>query len=117
MIRRSRPRAPFRSSRPPFLCSPEPCSGSEIALPSANLNLRVQFALGINRVLESYLSSRHHNGFWVKGGYVSIDASLIAHSLLNKVIEYTTIRAGMFEPNYGDALYRRREQGSIFCAG
>lgn len=83
-----------------------------INLPTANLNLGVQLGEGINMVLESYMSSRHHNEFWVKGGYAVIDASPISHPLLDGIMERTTIRAGMYEPNYGDALYRRSDNGN-----
>lgn len=82
------------------------------ALPSANLNLNVQLAPGINMVLESYMASRHHNEFWVKGGYATIDRSPIDLPVLNRVFEHTTVRAGMYEPFYGDALYRRADNGN-----
>jgi hypothetical protein len=81
-------------------------------LPSANLNLNVQLAPGINMVLESYMSSRHHNEFWVKGGYATIDRSPINHWALNRLFDYTTIRAGMYEPFYGDAIFRRTDGGN-----
>ena len=84
-------------------------------LPSANLNLGVQLAPGINMVLESYMSSRHHNEFWVKGGYATIDASPIDLPILNRLMERTTVRAGMYEPNYGDALYRRSDNGNTLA--
>jgi hypothetical protein len=83
-----------------------------VNLPSANLNLGVQLAPGINMVLQGYMSSRHHNEFWVKGGYATIDQSPINSPFLNSLMEYTTIRAGMYEPNYGDALYRRSDNGN-----
>ena len=83
-----------------------------VNLPAANLNLGVQLAPGINLALESYMSSRHHNEFWVKGGYATIDASPINHPLLVGVMEHVTIRAGMYEPNYGDAIFRRSDGGN-----
>src|SRR5690606_33068553 len=83
-----------------------------INLPAANLNLGVQLAPGINLALESYMSSRHHNEFWVKGGYATIERSPIDLPVLNKVMEHTTIRAGMYEPNYGDAIFRRSDGGN-----
>lgn len=83
-----------------------------VNLPTANLNLGVQIGEGINMVLESYMSSRHHNEFWVKGGYAVIDASPISHPVLDGIMEHVTIRAGMYEPNYGDALYRRSDNGN-----
>src|SRR5665213_72539 len=36
----------------------------------ANLNLDVQLAPGIHVDLTTYLSTRHHNDTWVKGGYI-----------------------------------------------
>lgn len=80
-------------------------------LPMANLNLQVQLAKGINVVVENYMSSRHHNEFWVKGGYAQLDVSPINVPVLNKIMEHTTMRVGMFAPNYGDALYRRSDGG------
>src|SRR5450432_608377 len=39
----------------------------------ANLNIDVQLDDGIRLNLTMYLSSRHHEETWVKGGYVQID--------------------------------------------
>ena len=39
----------------------------------ANMNIDVQLADGIRLNLETYLSSRHHNETWVKGGYIQFD--------------------------------------------
>jgi hypothetical protein len=58
------------------------------------------------------MSSRHHNEFWVKGGYATIDRSPIALPFLDRMFEYTTIRAGMYEPFYGDAIFRRTDGGN-----
>ncbi|MBD0320482.1 MAG: hypothetical protein ICV87_09130, partial [Gemmatimonadetes bacterium] len=38
-------------------------------LASANLSLGARLARGVRVDLDSYMSSRHHNEFWVKGGY------------------------------------------------
>lgn len=83
-----------------------------VNLPTANLQLGVKLAPGISMTLESYMSSRHHNEFWVKGGYATIDASPINVPVLNRLMEYVTVRAGMYEPNYGDAHYRRSDNGN-----
>jgi hypothetical protein len=83
--------------------------GANLAM--ANLNLNVQLEKGINVRVESYMSSRHHNEFWVKGGYAQLDASPIDAPLLNAIMAHTTIRAGMFEPDYGDAHFRRSDGG------
>ncbi|HEX6909361.1 MAG TPA: hypothetical protein VF142_03150, partial [Longimicrobium sp.] len=81
-------------------------------LASANLNVGVQLARGIRVDLENYMASRHHNEFWVKGGYATIDASPFDVPVLNRIMEYTTIRAGHMEINYGDAHYRRSDNGN-----
>jgi len=39
----------------------------------ANLNMDVQLADGIRLNLVTYLSARHHNEAWVKGGYIQFD--------------------------------------------
>ena len=44
---------------------------------TANLYLNSQLAKGIRVELAMYLSSRHHNETWVKGGYVQVDESPI----------------------------------------
>ena len=81
-------------------------------LASANLTLGARLARGIRVDLDSYMASRHHNEFWVKGGYATIDASPINIPVLNKIMQYTTVRAGMYEPNYGDAHFRRSDNGN-----
>jgi hypothetical protein len=79
---------------------------------SANLNLDVQLARGIRVAMTSYLSSRHHNETWVKDGYIMMDASPIDNPILNKVMNYTTLKVGHFEVNYGDGHFRRTDNGS-----
>lgn len=81
-------------------------------LASANLNIGAQLARGIRVDLENYMASRHHNEFWVKGGYATIDASPFDVPVLNRIMEYTTIRAGHMEINYGDAHFRRSDNGN-----
>ncbi|HYR12182.1 MAG TPA: hypothetical protein VEQ60_30630 [Longimicrobium sp.] len=81
-------------------------------LASANFNLGAQLARGIRVDLESYMASRHHNEFWVKGGFATIDASPFDVPVLNRIMEYTTIRAGHMEINYGDAHFRRSDNGN-----
>ena len=79
---------------------------------TANLNLNVQLAPGIRVALSSYLSSRHHNETWVKDGFLLIDASPIDYAPLHKLMEYVTVRAGHYEINYGDAHFRRSDNGN-----
>jgi hypothetical protein len=79
---------------------------------TANLYMGAQLAKGIRVQLTTYLSSRHHNETWVKDGFLQIDASPIDIGILNKLMEYTTVRFGHFEVNYGDAHFRRTDNGN-----
>ena len=79
---------------------------------TANLYLNAQLARGIRVQLSSYLSSRHHNETWVKDGYILVDASPIDIKPLNKLMELVTLRIGHFEINYGDAHFRRTDNGN-----
>ena len=79
---------------------------------TANLNLHAQLAPGIRVALTSYLSSRHHNETWVKEGYIQIDQSPIDFALLKALMEIVTVRVGHMEINYGDAHFRRSDNGN-----
>jgi len=79
---------------------------------AANLYLNAQLAPGIRVALESYLSSRHHNETWVKDGYLLIDESPLKIKPLEQLMQYVTIKAGHFEVNYGDAHFRRSDNGN-----
>jgi len=79
---------------------------------TANLGLNVQLAPGIRVALTSYLSSRHHNETWVKDGYLQIDQSPVDVALLKALMEIVTVRVGHFEINYGDAHFRRSDNGN-----
>jgi hypothetical protein len=81
---------------------------------TANLYLDAQIARGVRVALTSYLSSRHHQETWVKDGYIQIDASPIDKAALNKLMQYMTLRVGHFEVNYGDAHFRRSDNGNAF---
>ncbi len=78
---------------------------------TANLYMSAQLAPGVRVQLTSYLSSRHHNETWVKDGFIQIDASPLDVPLLNKVMEFTTVKIGHFEVNYGDFHFRRSDNG------
>jgi hypothetical protein len=81
-------------------------------LATANLHLGAQLADGIQVNLTTYLSSRHHPEAWVKGGYVQIDKSPLDIEALHTVMDYLTVKAGHFEINYGDAHFRRTDNGN-----
>ena len=78
---------------------------------TANLSLNAQLAPGIRVALTSYLSSRHHNETWVKDGYIQIDQSPIDFAPLKMIFEIATVKVGHMEINYGDAHFRRSDNG------
>jgi hypothetical protein len=78
---------------------------------TANLYVNAQLAPGIRVALATYLSSRHHRETWVKDGYLLVDESPIRHPALDAIMDYVTLRVGHFEINYGDAHYRRTDNG------
>ena len=78
---------------------------------TANLYLNAQLAPGVRVALTSYLSSRHHNEAWVKDGYIQIDQSPIDLAPLKMLFEIATVRVGHMEINYGDAHFRRSDNG------
>lgn len=84
--------------------------GSNFNLPTANLNIDVQLADGLRMNLVTYLSSRHHNEAWVKGGYLQIDKlDFIKKDFLKNLMKILTIKVGLDEINYGDAHFRRSD--------
>ena len=78
----------------------------------ANAYLNAQLAKGIRVAMTGYLSARHHNETWVKDGYLLIDDSPIDFVPLNTLMQYVTVKAGHFEINYGDAHFRRTDNGN-----
>jgi hypothetical protein len=86
--------------------------GRGFNLADANLNLNIQVADGIRVALSTYASSKHHQETWVKDGYALIDKSPIDYPILNNIMKYTTLKLGHFETNYGDAHFRRSDNGN-----
>lgn len=79
-------------------------------LPTANLDLDVALAEGVRMHLRTYLSSRHHPDSWVKGGYVQIGSlNFIKEGLLENFMDFTTVKLGLMEVNYGDYHFRRTD--------
>jgi hypothetical protein len=79
---------------------------------TANATLHAQLAPGIRVQLTSYLSARHHNEMWVKDGYIQIDQSPVELAPLKMLFEIATVRVGHMEINYGDAHFRRSDNGN-----
>ncbi len=79
---------------------------------TANLTLHAQLAKGMRVQLTTYLSSRHHNETWVKDGFILIDESPIDIKPLNSLMKYLSLKVGHMEINYGDAHFRRSDNGN-----
>lgn len=86
-------------------------SGFNLAM--ANFNIDVQLYDGVRVSLVSYMSSRHHNEFWVKGGYFQIDkVGFLKSETMNNLWRNLTLKVGHMEINYGDAHFRRSDGGN-----
>lgn len=78
---------------------------------NANLYMDTQLADGILLNLTSYLSSRHHNETWVKGGYIQFDKLPFKGQVWEDIMKIATIKVGHMEINYGDQHFRRSDGG------
>lgn len=86
--------------------------GPNFNLATSNLDLDVQLERGLRMHLRTYLSSRHHPEAWVKGGYLQIDRlDFIQEGLFSDLMDKLTIKVGHMEINYGDAHFRRSDNG------
>lgn len=84
--------------------------GYNFNLATANLDLDVALYDGVRMHLRTYLSSRHHPEPYVKGGYIQIDKlEFVSEGFLKEFMDYTTIKIGHMENNYGDAHFRRSD--------
>lgn len=84
--------------------------GANFNLATANLDLDVVLYDGIRMHLRTYLSSRHHNEPYVKGGYIQVDKlDFISEGFAENIMKYVTIKIGHMENNYGDAHFRRSD--------
>jgi hypothetical protein len=82
-------------------------------LAMANFNIDAQIADGVRVSLVSYMSTRHHNEFWVKGGYFQIDkVGFLNNDFMNELWKNLTLKIGHMEVNYGDAHFRRSDAGN-----
>lgn len=87
--------------------------GGGTNLATANLNIDVALADGVRLNLITYLSSRHHPEAWVKGGYLQVDKlGFLNVGNTDWFDNYFTVRVGHMEINYGDAHYRRSDNGN-----
>jgi hypothetical protein len=87
--------------------------GNNLNLPTANMTIGAQLYDGVRVNLDLYLAARHHNETWVKGGYLQIDKlDFIQEGFLENFMKYATIKIGQMENNYGDAHFRRSDNGN-----
>jgi hypothetical protein len=77
----------------------------------ANLFTDIQLADGIRLNVTTYLSTRHHNEAWVKGGFIQMDKLPFKGKFFDDIMRYTTIKIGHMEINYGDQHFRRSDGG------
>jgi hypothetical protein len=81
-----------------------------VNLPTANLNIDAQLADGLRVHLRTYLSARHHNESWVKGGYIMIDRlDFIKEGFAEGLMDIMSVKMGVDNFSYGDAVYRRSD--------
>ncbi|MFD2144027.1 hypothetical protein [Mucilaginibacter antarcticus] len=82
-------------------------------LPMANMIFDIQLADGIRLNLTSYLSSRHHEDTWVKGGYLQIDKlTFLKSPLIDDIMQNVTFVIGQSDIDYGDQHFRRSDGGN-----
>ncbi|GEP51062.1 hypothetical protein FNO01nite_17340 [Flavobacterium noncentrifugens] len=82
-------------------------------LAMANLNLDTQLDDGIRMNLTIYLSSRHHEETWVKGGYIQFDKlPFLKNQFIDDAMKNITIKVGAYDVDYGDQHYRRSDGGN-----
>ncbi|HZY26165.1 MAG TPA: hypothetical protein VFE71_10085 [Bacteroidales bacterium] len=79
----------------------------------ANLNIDAQLADGIRMNLTMYLSTRHHEETWVKGGYIQFDKlPFLKSDFINNIMKSFTIKIGDYEIDYGDQHFQRSDGGN-----
>ena len=86
--------------------------GAGFNLAQANLFMDIQLADGIRVDVTTYASARHHQETWVKGGYIQFDKLPFKGKFWDDLMQYTTIKIGHFEINYGDQHFRRTDGGN-----
>jgi hypothetical protein len=85
--------------------------GSNFNLAMADLFIDAQLGDGIRLHVANYMSSRHHEEFWVKGGYIQFDKLPFKGKIWTDIMNLATIKVGHMELNYGDAHFRRTDGG------
>ena len=77
----------------------------------ANAYMDVQLADGISMNVTTYMSAKHHNETWVKGGYIKFDKVPFKGQFWSDLMKVVTMKVGHFEVNYGDEHFRRTDGG------
>ncbi len=89
--------------------------GAGFDLAMANAHVVADVAPGTRVVVNAYLASRHHNDTWIKDGYLLVDASPINNDILQMLMSVVTLKVGHFEPNFGDAHFRRSDNADVMA--
>jgi hypothetical protein len=82
----------------------------------ANFFIDAQLADGIALNVTNYMSTRHHNEWWVKGGFIKFDKLPFKGKTWDDIMKVTTIKVGHFEVDYGDQHFRRPDAGNTIQA-
>jgi len=89
-----------------------PRLGSGFSVAQANLYIDAVLTQGITLNVTTYLSARHHNEAWVKGGYIQVDKIPFKGEFWEKLMKNMTFKLGHMEINYGDQHFRRSDGGN-----
>ncbi len=81
---------------------------------TGNLDLDAELLGGITTYIELYLSSEHHTEMFMKEGYLLVEKlPMFNLPWLNSIMEFTTIKAGQMEINFGDWHLRRSDNADV----
>jgi hypothetical protein len=89
---------------------------SGFANATGNINLSLPLAKGVTSYVEAYLSSEHHLEMWMREGYLFVDSfEGTSFEKFDWIMEYLAFKVGQMEINYGDAHFRRTDNGAAFA--
>ena len=79
---------------------------------TGNMNLKMPLTDGMYAYVEAYLSSEHHLEMWMREGYLFIDHfGGTSFDFAAPLMDYLSLKVGQMEINYGDAHFRRTDNG------
>ncbi len=93
-----------------------PSLGTGFQAPLANVQLLAKIAPGIDLYSEWYLSSKHHPGQVTdREGYLLLSGlpPALDRYGLGKIFEFVNVKAGAFEPDFGDQHWTRSDNADV----